>query len=1051
MKRLFFTTFALCLASLSIQAQTFTEWHNMDVNEVNRFPMHTTFFAFETEEKALAGDMKKSENFISLHGDWNFNWVENADQRPTDFFCTDFNDSGWAKLAVPGIWELNGYGDPLYVNMNFAWNGHFEKLKIEEAQQGPNVRVPVKDNHVGSYRKTINIPETWSGKQVVAHFGSVTSCIYLWVNGQFVGYSEDSKVAAEFDITPYIKAGDNLIAFQVFRWSDGSWCEDQDFWRLSGVARDSYLYAQDKENHLQDLRITPDLVNNYQDGVLSLNAQLAGKAQVEYTLLDAEGNTVATATGAQATIEVKNPMKWSAETPYLYTLLTKVFVEKKAKRKAAVKTYTEYTTQKVGFRKVEIKDAQLLVNGKAIYIKGADRHEIDPDGGYVVSRERMIQDIQIMKQFNINAVRTCHYPDDPVWYDLCNEYGLYVCAEANQESHGFGYHENEAISYTSLFGKQILERNQHNVKTYFNHPCVIMWSLGNETIDGPNFAAAYQWIKTQDLSRPVHWERAGGGANTDIRCPMYATQQWCENYAKNPASDKPLIQCEYSHAMGNSCGGFKEYWDLVRKYPKFQGGFIWDFVDQGLHGKDKNGVAIYTYGGDYNDYDGSDNNFNCNGLISPDRVPNPHIYEVGYEYQNVWAEAIDLQNGKISVRNENFFKDLKNIRMEWTLLANGKKVQSGAINQLSIDPQQTKEYTLPLEINNAEYKGQELLLNIDFLLKEAEPLMKAGQRVAYRQLAITDYQAETPAVAADKKAKIKVKNNKKQHTLTLSGDNFQLAFNAETGFISQYEVGGTALLGEGGTVKPNFWRAVTDNDMGGNANRDWKVWYNPTLTLSAFTTTKSKDEAGNNCVKVTAEYEMPDVSATLTLEYQVGTDGSIVLTQQMNAQEGATVADMFRFGLVLQLPYNMDKSTYYGRGPVENYADRKLSQRIGIYSQTADEQFYPYIRPQETGTKSNIRWWSQTNDAGMGLNFTADKPFYAGALHYNIDDLNDGDEKEQRHSPQVAKSKYTNLCIDSEHAGVGGVNSWNKDGLPLPKYRVNYGNKRLQLVIRPIR
>ena len=490
---------ALAQGALADNVPTFTEWHDMQVNDINRFPIHTSFFAYGNPEEAMAGDMKASGNYLSLEGMWKFLGVENADQRPTNFFAEDFDDRGWRRMPVPGMWELNGFGDPIYVNIGFAWRGHFKNNPPE---------VPVKDNRVGSYRRVVNIPDNWQGKQVVAHFGSVTSNMYLWVNGQFVGYSEDSKVAAEFDITPYLRKGDNLIAFQTFRWCDGSYCEDQDFWRLSGVARDSYLFARDKAVHIDDIRVTPDLDATYTDGSLKVDVSFTGKCNLTFQLFDAEGNAVLEqgvqnlkGNSAQVTLNVKNPRKWTAETPYLYTLMVCPTTPN------ARFTPYEAIPVRVGFRKVEIRNSQFLVNGQPIYIKGADRHEMDPDGGYVVSRERMIQDIKIMKQFNINAVRTCHYPDDPVWYDLCDEYGIYLCAEANQESHGFGYRDDSEAKKPQ-FALQILQRNQHNVGVNFNHPSVVIWSMGNETVDGPNFTAAYKWIKSQDLSRPVHWEQA---------------------------------------------------------------------------------------------------------------------------------------------------------------------------------------------------------------------------------------------------------------------------------------------------------------------------------------------------------------------------------------------------------------------------------------------------------------------------------------------------------------------------------------------------------------
>ena len=1023
---------------------TFTEWHDLQVNEVNRLKLHTNYFAYENETLALAGQMDKSANFISLHGAWKFNWVKDADKRPVDFYKTDLDDSAWKTMNIPANWEMNGYGVPEYVNTGFAWRGHFD-------QKPP--AVPVKDNNVGSYRRIVNIPDSWDGKQVIAHFGSVTSNIYLYVNGQFVGYAEDAKVAAEFDITPYLKKGDNLIAFQTFRWCDGSWCEDQDFWRLSGVARDSYLYARNSAVQLTNIKITPDLQNNYEDGVVQIYAEVKGQPVIEYKLLNHNGIEIIKSdanfkkrVNGTAQFTIKNVKKWSAEDPYLYTLVATVKDQKG--------NIVEVVPQKVGFRKVEIVNSQLLVNGKAVYIKGADRHEMDPDGGYVVSRERMIQDIKIMKRLNINAVRTCHYPDDPVWYELCDEYGLYVTAEANQESHGFGY-GNDAEAKKPEFAKQILERNQHNVEMYYNHPSVIVWSLGNETVNGDNFIAAYKWIKEQDKSRPVQFEQAGRtGENTDIFCPMYYSHDGCDKYSKDDKYTRPLIQCEYNHTMGNSSGGLKEYWDMVRKYPKFQGGYIWDFVDQALHRNPVKPMSVkdnltyaqynkikYTYGGDYNDYDPSDNNFNCNGVIGPDRQLNPHAYEVAYEYQNIWAEAVDLKAGKISVFNEYFFRNLANYQLVWTLLQDGKAVQNGTVDKLDVAPQQKTVVTLPYQI---PAEG-EVLLNIEFKLKKAEPLMEAGQTVAYRQLEVRTANA-VAAVAAE--GKLKVENKKKETEIKVLNDIVDIEFCKATGLLKEYEVNGIDLLGEGGTLKPNFWRAVTDNDMGAQLQKKFRVWRAPALNLQTITAEKVKVGKNVNAV-VKAVYDMPDVKATLTITYTIAPDGTMGVEQTMDATEGEKVSDMFRFGMLMQLPFQMDNSTFYGRGPIENYIDRKGSQNVGIYTQTAEEQFFPYIRPQETGTKSDIRWWQQTDKAGKGFRITSGNLFSASALHYSIDDLDEGEEKEQRHSYEVPLSKYTELCIDKEQFGVGGENSWG--AWPLPQHRLGYADKTFSFVISPVK
>ena len=1032
-------------ASRPDASPSFTEWHDLDVNSVNRYPCHTSYFAFEDEAAAGRGGKESSANYLSLNGKWKFNWVENADQRPSGFWTEGFDDTGWGEMPVPGMWELNGYGDPVYLNIGFAWRGHFHNNPPE---------VPVKDNHVGTYRRTITLPDGWNGRQVIAHFGSVTSNMYLWVNGKYVGYSEDSKVAAEFDITDYVKPGRNLIAFQVFRWCDGSYCEDQDFWRLSGVGRDCYLYSRDKNVRLEDIRVTPDLVNEYTDGRLAVDATVKGDATVELSLTDGNGREAASCVlrgegRKDALLEVENPAMWTAETPNLYTLTATV--------KSGGKV-VEVIPVKVGFRKVEIRGGMLLVNGRHVYIKGANRHEMDPDLGYVMTRERMLQDITMMKRLNINAVRTCHYPDDPYWYSLCDEYGIYVCAEANVECHGLGYDGNSPAK-KPMFAKQIMERNRHNVETFFNHPSIIIWSLGNETVNGPNFTAARQWIMSQDASRPIQFEQAHGGDNTDIYCPMYLSQAGCEKYAKDESKTKPLILCEYEHMMGNSGGGFKEYWDLARKYPKFQGGFIWDFVDQSLHGKDKNGVPIYTYGGDYNDYDPSDNNFVNDGMISPDRVPNPHAYEAAYYYQNIWTSPVDLKTGKINVYNEYSFRDLSNYMLCWTLVADGKTVQGGTVDKipealgvLSLGARQKVTLTLPYDLSKVDTAHAEVMLNIDYKLKTAEPLLEQGHTVAYQQFEISKYN-DKPYCVKDA-PKVKVRDKKGEPVITVSNDSFAVSFRRADGFITRYDYQGRPLLGEGGMLRPNFWRAVTDNDMGSGLNTKYKVWRDPEIWLTSLSLSKAgngRKGGGAAPVTVVARYDMPGVKAELTMTYAISADGSIMVSEEMKTHGGDSVPPMLRFGMVMQMPYGVDRSTFYGRGPVENYSDRKLSQRVGIYTQTADEQFYPYIRPQETGTKSDIRWWRQTDGAGFGLEVSHAGLFSASALHYSVAALDDGDSKEQRHSPQVKKSAYTNLYIDLVQAGVGGIDGWSPAAEALPPYRVAYGDKRFGFLLRPVK
>ena len=1042
--------------TVAIQQPTFTEWHDLQVNEINRLPLHTLHFAYDPNDFPGTGaeylDKKKSMNYLSLDGTWKFNWVANADERPTDFYKTDLDDSKWNNIQMPGNWEMLGYGQPEYVNVGFAWRGHFD-------QQPP--AVPTKDNHVGSYRREINIPANWDGKRVIAHFGSVTSNIYLYVNGKFAGYAEDSKVAAEFDITPFLKKGKNLIAFQTFRWCDGSWCEDQDFWRLSGPARENYLYARSKEHRLLDVRVETELKNNYKDGALNITAKVQGNTLAYFGLYDPDGKEViVTGTDnvkngvAKYQLRVKNVRKWSAETPNLYTLVVSPI------QNGGMYLPYEIIQVKVGFRKVEIKNKQFLVNGQPVLLKGADRHEIDPDEGYNVSEQRMIQDIMMMKRMNINAVRTSHYPNDPRWYDLCDKYGLYVVAEANQESHGFQYGDDAAAKKPE-FAKQIMERNQHNVSMFYNHPSIVTWSLGNETVMGDNFLKAYKWIKEQDKTRPVQYEQARRGEGTDIFCPMYYSVAASEKYAKDPNSPMPLIQCEYNHTMGNSGGNLSDYWDLIRKYPILQGGFDWDFVDQALHRNIVKPMSIlpykmnneelrkieYCYGGDYNKYDPSDNNFNCNGILGPDRQMNPHAYEVAYQYQNIWAKMVNAETGEVSVYNENFFRDLSNYALAWSLEEDGVETQNGTIADLDVPAQQTKNFTIPYD--KSKIKGKEVFLNIDFRLKEAEPLLTAGQVMAYAQLPVVTKQAcsgDCSKMLAQGHGKKKMKlAAKKNNVVAVTTPNLTFKIDRSTGLISEYAYNGKSLLGEGGTLKPNFWRAPTDNDMGAGLQKKFQAWKNPQMNLKNIDVKKDKK---TNSVTILTSFDMPEVQGQMDITYVVfANTGAVKVTEDFKATEGAKVSDMFRFGMLMQMPYTMEKSNYYGRGPIENYSDRKDCMRIGVYTDDADNQYFPYIRPQESGTKSDIRWWKQTDATGLGLQVKSCTPFYASAIHFDTEELDDGDDKEQRHSFDLKKSKFTNLFLDSAHMGVGGENSWG--AWPLEKYRVHYGNKTFTFTLIP--
>ena len=1031
MKRILLGILGVC--ACHAYAQTFKEWQDPEINAVNRAPMHTDFFAYESTELAAKGMKELSGNFMSLNGNWKFNWVRDADQRPTDFFRVGYNDKGWNDMPVPGLWELNGYGDPVYLNVGYAWRGWFKN-------DPPHV--PVEQNHVGSYRRTVDIPAAWAGRQIVAHFGSVTSNIYLWVNGRYVGYSEDSKLEAEFDLTPYVKPGRNLIAFQVFRWCDGTYLEDQDFFRLSGVGRDCYLYARDKRQ-ITDIQVDAAPSANYTAGTVAVKAFFPRQARgcsVELALTDAQGRSVAsqqlrvTKDEERCTLDAGKVALWSAETPVLYGLT--------ATLRAPAGEVIEVIPLRIGFRDVKIEGGQLLVNGRPVLIKGANRHEMDPDYGYYVSEGRMLEDIRIMKENNINAVRTCHYPDDARWYSLCDQYGLYVVAEANIESHGMGYGE-KTLAKNPLYAKAHLERNERNVQRSINHPSVIIWSLGNEAGDGPNFDACYDWIKAYDPSRPIHHERAvysPGSRNTDIICPMYWGYERCEKYlAENPA--KPLIQCEYAHAMGNSMGGFREYWELIRREPKYQGGFIWDFVDQSLHKKGRNGVTVYGYGGDWNPYDPSDQNFCDNGLIGPDRIPNPHMEEVRYYYQSVWTSWAGDAGNTVEVLNENFFRGLENYDLHWEVLCDGTPLRRGVVDGLKAAPQQRVRITLPYDPATLPAAG-ELLLDVAYKLKTAEGILPAGHTAARAQLPIREYVFTAPAAkSAAEGESLFVADNHKDF-LIVAGNGLRLDFSRKTGFITRYEVRGLDFLADGSTLRPNFWRAPTDNDFGAGLQHKMAVWKQPEMKLKTLTHAEA-----DGIVTVKAGYEMPGVQATLEIEYAVDNTGAVTIAQSLHATPGAEVPDMFRFGMRFEMPEAFDRLQYYGRGPGENYADRKSSAFVGLYRQSVDEQFHPYIRPQETGTKSDLRWWHLADIGGRGLTVTSDAPFSASALHYPQESLDEGPAKRQGHSPEVEKQKNVSVCLDKVQYGLACVNSWG--ALPLPEYRIPYADYTFRLKIAP--
>ena len=1025
---------SLCLAMLSMSsgalAQSESRWQNVNINQQNREPRRANFFAFENLEKAQSFDKKKSANYLSMEGMWKFNFVKDHNKRPANFFALKYDDSQWKDFPVPGLFELNGYGDATYKNIGYAGATQFD----------PNPPyISELNNYTGSYRRTFELPKDWKGKDVYFHVGSATSNLTLWVNGKYVGYSEDSKVAAEFNISKYLKPGKNLIAMQVMRWCDGSYFEDQDFWRLTGIAREVYLYARPKL-HAADIRLNAALENNYQDGVLNYKVSLkGGKTDVAITLCDKDGKQIAQATGAQGVIKVPKVNAWTAETPYLY----KAYITLKNKQGAA-----EVIPQKVGFRNVEIKNAQLLVNGQPVLVKGADRHEMDPDGGYVVSLERMIQDIKIMKQLNINAVRTSHYPCDPRWYDLCDEYGIYITAEANLESHGMGYEEKSLAKFPEYIVPHI-ERNEGNVKPLINHPSVIVWSLGNECGYGVNFEKAYDWVKACDKTRPAQYERGGYDSKTDIYCPMYIGYEESESYCKSNGT-KPYIQCEYAHAMGNSEGGFKEYWDLIRKYPKYQGGYIWDFVDQGLRDKSPvTGKEIFTYGGDYGRYPGSDYNFNCNGIIAPNRRLNPHAYEIQYVLQNVWIKDFDAENGSFNVYNENFFKNIDDLSLTATLFANGVKLITIAIpDTKGIAPQATKlvkseALKSAIEKAEAEHATEEITINFAFASDGSQPLVDKGQVMARQQIVLNGYEFDKVDAPANTGSKIEVEETNSY--VKVSAERMSVTIGKKTGMIDYLDVDGEPMLKFRESMTPEFWRAPTDNDYGASLQKKMRVWKNPQMNLKSFDKSESKDS-----VVLTAKFEMPEVKAELMLRYRINAAGEVAVTEKMTTDKEAKVADLFRYGMQLQMPASFSKLEYYGRGPEENYIDRHSSSFIGKYEANVKDEYYPYVRPQESGNHTDIRYFSIFNPTtGKGITFEGYAPMECSAIPYLVEDLDAGIEKEHawgQHSGDLVEKGLVQLHIQQRQFGLGCIDSWGSS--PMEKYRMHYQDRCFSFVIK---
>ncbi|MDR0541634.1 MAG: DUF4981 domain-containing protein [Dysgonamonadaceae bacterium] len=1020
MKRL--NLFLVFLALCTIAGAQTPEWENPEIFGINKEPARATAFPYSTEQQAIADDYSASPYYRSLDGVWKFNWHKKPADKPEGFYKAGYDVSRWDNIQVPGNWELQGFGIPIYTNITYPH-------PVNPPYIDPG------DNPVGCYVRDFTVPENWSGRRVYLHFESGLTAMYIWINGQSAGYSQVTKSPAEFDITPYIQAGKNVIAIEGYRWSDGAYLEDQDFWRLSGFDRSIYLYSTD-QIRIRDFWVKADLDASCENGLFSLDLDVKNykdkteKISAEIKLLDKDGKAVfqknekMDALSGQDAINnipvtnVANVKLWSTETPNLYTLLITLKDEEG-------KTI-EVTSAKIGFRKVEIKNAQLLVNGKPILVRGVNLHEHNPYTGHVQTEEMMRKDIALMKQNNINAVRTSHYPQSPLWYRLCDEYGLFLVDEANLESHGLGYGPKNVANFSEWQAAH-LDRVVRLVERDKNHPSVIIWSLGNEASNGKAFFAMYDWVKARDSSRPVQYEQAAENRNTDIVCPMYPRIENMKKYAARKNVTRPYIMCEYAHSMGNSTGNFQEYFDIIATSPHMQGGFIWDWVDQGLKATDTAGRDYWAYGGDLGGHLYThDRNFCANGLVDADRTPHPALNEVKKVYQDILFHAGDISKGIITIENRFLYTDLENYDFKWELIENGDKIAGGNL-AISQAPGTTKDVNLILPAFRKQAVGTEYFLNLYACTKNATEMIPAGHEVAREQFAFSDnnYFARIPQPSSRNSVEI-VKDDNNQ--LVLKSDRIRIAFSKKDGSLTEYSVDGKHLLESG--PQPDFWRAPTDNDYGNRmpeiGNR-WKL-AGKNKTLKSFKVNK-----GDYSVGITVAYWLNDVSSPYTIAYTVDNTGRLNVKVSWRAGR-ANLPEMPRFGMQMQLAPEFENFTYYGRGPWENYSDRNTSSFIGLYNSTVSEQSFDYIRPQENGNKTDVRWLTLTDKDGYGLKIRGLQPLSVKTAHNTADDLDFGTTKKNSHPSDVTPKKDIFLNVDYLQRGVGGDDSWG--ALPHKTYRL---------------
>ncbi|MFT3903759.1 MAG: glycoside hydrolase family 2 TIM barrel-domain containing protein [Niabella sp.] len=1042
-------TAALAFALNTMAQGLPSELQTPEIVSVNRMPMRASGFGYESRALAEKRTKENSSRFMSLNGLWKFDWVQDPTKRPADFYKPGFDDSRWTNFAVPANWEVNGYGLPIYVNHPFEFTGRAKT----GSRLNPPFDIPEHNNPVGSYRKKFTLPEDWKGQQVFIHLGAVKSAFFIWVNGEKVGYSEDSKLAAEFDITEYVKPGENLVALQVYRWSDGSYLECQDMWRISGIERDVYLYATPKLD-LRDFKIQSTLVNNYQDGNLKADIEVNSYKldkntlhskpdtfSVTMDLVDAAGQTVFSQTteSAQSVLgrykksvsfekTIPGVKPWTAETPYLYTL----YMTLKDKSGNTI----EVVPVRVGFRTIEIKGRDFLVNGKRVFFKGVNRHEHNATKGHVLSKDDMRKDMEMMKKLNVNAVRHSHYPPDPYWMELCDEYGLYVIDEANIESHGRYYDLEYTFANDKKWRMPHLERIKRMYERDKNHPAVITWSLGNEAGNGINMYEAYDWLKKKDI-RPVQYERAENDYNTDVICPQYPSPGYVASRGKSK-DQRPYIMSEYAHIMGNSLGNFKEYWDAIENTVGTQGGYIWEWIDQSIDTV-KNGKRIMAYGGDFPlsgpvDENFSDNDFCVKGVVTAYRNLTPMAVEIKKVHQYIKSQYTGAN--EVNVTNTYFFKNLDNIKLQWSLMEDGKVIEKGVIDKLNIAPQQSEHISIP--VKKATKAGKEYFLNLSYLLKTAEPFLEKDYEIAYEQFAYSG--KAMPYNHTVGKGNITVKEQNSE--LTFAGKNFAVIFDKAKGILSRYTVNGLTLIEDG--LQPAFYRAPTDNDIGAGLNtslRDWRDIYSKGEAPS-FSTSET-----NGGHQVTITKNLTGGKGITRQTYTIYNDGSIKVENAFTIATG--VRTVMRIGNDLQVNKQLDRIQWYGRGPWENYWDRKTASNIGLYAQGLNQQYFSYARPQESGNKTDVRWISLSNTKGKGIRFEfADSLLSVSALPYSLDDLDPEAEKRQYHSGELVPRNSIYMHVDLLQLGMQGIDSWGS--MPLKEYWITPDNYQYSYWIRPM-